>query len=254
VPFVQKTPEKSLKYTGKPRYTTFEGGMYMHCGKEKNVRIPSVFKILSPAILLVFIFAGCTSPFFSSRLPANSETVAEIIVVPLGLGDIKVHYLDSSYQPTTTDIGITVLVVENNEMASGVLVLAEVAENNVENGSVVRVVNTNNESLVSMFYYEGQKFPHKMVITKDDITVQAQFTQYNMTNQNFSLTLEYEGESGTIDDIGMNINVLTLYHFQDELTESQNVRIQNIVISLAIWDCIALQIPGFDFTVLGIIP
>jgi hypothetical protein len=173
----------------------------------------------------------------------------EIASIPLGLGDIKVHYLDSNYQPAAADTGITVLAVENNEMAKGVLVLAEVPDNDVKNGSVVRVINSNNGSLVSLFYYEGQKFPHKMLITRDGKTVQAQFSQYSMTNQNFSLSLEYEGEYSTIDDIGMNIDVLTLYTFQDELSESQNVRMQNIVISLAIWDCIALQIPGSDFTV-----
>ncbi|MDR0720229.1 MAG: hypothetical protein LBF78_11395 [Treponema sp.] len=210
-----------------------------------------VYRVFSPVILVVFTFVSCSSPFFSSKLPGNPVPAAEIASVPLGEGDPRFFYLDSNYQlsETNTDTGITALLVENNEMASGVLVLAEVPDNDLENGSVVRVINTNNNSLVSLFFYRGQKFPHKMLITQGGKTVNAKFSAYNPSTETFSLSLEYGDEHSAIEDITMNSKVLTLYHFQDDLTESQNVRMQNIIVSLAVWACLAIQIPGSDFTV-----
>ncbi|MDR1239586.1 MAG: hypothetical protein LBK27_05700, partial [Treponema sp.] len=213
------------------------------------MKIPFLFRFSSPVILLVFTFVSCSSPFFAPRPSAGADFRTEIASIPLGVGNPVFLYLDSNYQPTAADSSRTALVVENNEMASGVLVLAEVPEDDLANGSVVRVINTNNGSMVSMFYYENQKFPHKMTISKDDRTVQAQFSVYNMEKQNFSLFLEGEGEYATLDDLTMNSKVLTLYTFQDTLNESQNVRVQNIITSLAIWDCIAMQLPGSDFII-----
>jgi hypothetical protein len=160
---------------------------------------------------VVFTFVSCSSPFFSSNLPKNPVPGAEIASVSLGEGDPRVLYLDSNYQLTETDIGITALLVENNEMASGVLVLGEIPDDDVENGSMVRVINTNNDSMVTMYYRHNQKFPYQMLITQGGKTARAQFSQYSMTNQNFSLCLEYEGEQTVFDDITMNIKVLTLY-------------------------------------------
>jgi len=198
------------------------------------MRLPLIYKIISPFILVVFTITSCN--FFSIPEPNT-------ITVPLGKGDIRFVYLDEDNRPTINDIGKMAMYVENNELTKDVLVLAEIQNDNIDNDVVVRVINKQNNSLVSFFYYRGQIFPHKTVITIDGDTITGQFSIYNAAFETYSVEFtNKDGESEKYNNFILNKNVFSLHKKDNALTDTQNVRISHIITTLALWNSLAFQL------------
>jgi hypothetical protein len=223
-----------------------------------------IFKAAAPVLLTAFTVTSCFSPlseasqwFYDPFRPAPISPLAppavpvpEIKTVPIGKGYVRTAYLDAQYRPATADAGKTAMVVEYNELAKDVLVISEIPDNIIENGAIVRVVNKQNGSVVSVYYQNGQRFPHKMEMTIDNQEITGLFSLYDETAERFSV--EFQGNTNQterFDGLTLNKNVFSLYTFQSELTESQNIRMENLITSLCIWNSIALQIPEGDFKV-----
>jgi hypothetical protein len=167
----------------------------------------------------------------------------DTITVPIGKGDIRFVYLDENYKPTINDIGKMAMYVENNELTKDVLVMAEIQNDNIDNDIVVRVINKQNHSLVSFFYYRGQYFPHKAVITTNDENIIGRFSLYDPLSETYSVEFTYEnGESDNLNDFILNKNVFSLHKKNDALTDTQNIRISRILTTLALWNSLAFQI------------
>ncbi|MCL2411707.1 MAG: hypothetical protein FWC97_08700 [Treponema sp.] len=175
--------------------------------------------------------------------------VPSVITVPVGRGDIRFVYLDENYQPTTNDIGKMAMFIDNNKLAEGVVVIAELPGNYIDNEMVVRVINRQNNSVVSFFYFADQLFPHRMVLTIDGEEAIGNFSVYNPLTETYSITFSNEeGETEVFDNLVLNKNVFSLHENNDELSETQNVRLRNIVTTLALWNSLAFQVDD-DFEV-----
>jgi len=169
----------------------------------------------------------------------------------IGKGDARFVYLDENYNPTTNDIGKMAMYVENNELTKDLFVLAEIQNDNIDNDVVVRVVNRENNSLVSFFYYRGQYFPHKTVITIDGEDIIGRFSPYNMHSETYSVEFTYEdGESDSFQNFILNKNIFLQQKDDDALTDTQNVRLRHIITTLALWTSMAFQIDD-NFQVSG---
>lgn len=214
------------------------------------MKTPFLFKFAAPVILLVFTFVSCSSPFFNNNIPGNSVPVDEIALVPLGKGDARMVFLDQNHELAEEDTGSLALFVENNEMAEGVLVVSEIPNNDLAYGTVVHVLNRNNSSAVSFFYYEDQNFPYKMLITKGGEKVNGTFSHYNQALQNYSVAFQYgESEFEVWENLTLTRNAFYAYHNDSDLTVTQNLRMKNLITTLCIWDSLALQMPGENFKV-----
>jgi hypothetical protein len=210
-----------------------------------------VYKITAPVILLVFTITSCT-PFV---MPGPDRVVTvSVPTVTIGKGDIQFVFLDEYDQPTTTDIGRMAMVIENNDAAQGVLVVAEIYGNNLDNDMVVRVINRNNNSIVSVFYRSRMFFPHSIFMTVDGENISGTFSNYNPGTQTYSVTFTDDYDDKEIfENLVLNRNVFTLHQNYDGLSDTQNARLQNIITTLALWNSLAFQIEE-DFEVVGIVP
>jgi hypothetical protein len=219
-------------------------------------------RVIAPLLLIAFTFVSCTSPYagdYGSGGGGNGGSGGggngggippeELEYIPIGQGTPVFAYLDTGYNVVESDNGITAMIVEDNEMAEGVLLLSEIPENDPANDNVVRVINKNNNSIVSFFYRSGEGFPYKMVITRDDDVVYGQFSEYNDVSETFSVAFQYEDELAEVNDLLLNKNVFGLYENQGGLTESQNYRQRNIITALALFTAMALQMPDSGFSV-----
>jgi hypothetical protein len=163
-------------------------------------------------------------------------------------------FLDEHDQPTHHDIGRMAMVIENNDAAQGVLVVAEIYGNNLDNDMVVRVINRNNNSIVSVFYRSRMLFPHSIFITVEGENILGTFSNYNHGTQRYSVTFTDDyGEEEIFENLVLNRNVFTLHQYYDGLSDTQNARLQNIITTLALWNSLAFQIEE-DFEVVGIVP
>jgi hypothetical protein len=102
-----------------------------------------IYRITAPILLAVFVITSCSVP--TSPMPSPN---------PSG-GDLRFVFLDATYQPTIVDTGRMVMFVENYADAEGVLIMAEMPGNHIDNGVIVRVINSNNNSLVRIFDATG---------------------------------------------------------------------------------------------------
>jgi hypothetical protein len=206
----------------------------------------AVFKIIAMIVLIAFT-VSCSSPVNDEGDQADTT-----LRVPIGKGTPRFVYVDADYDPAETDSGRTLLSIEDNEVAEGVAVIAEIPGNDLNNGSIVRVVNNNNQSVVSFFFRKNQIFPHQVVTQSEKGTVTGTFSLYNPTDQQYSVLFEKEGETEKCELKNLNLNkgIFQVYEDDEDLNTSQNLRLKNAVTALAVWDSIALQIPEDDFTVI----
>jgi uncharacterized membrane protein len=212
-----------------------------------------IFRLIAAVVLVIFTFTSCIEPSVSYNYSKNkkrkSNNTADIASVPVGKGDIRIVFLDGDYQPAAKDTGRLAMYVENNELAEEVLVLGEIRNNNIYNDIVVRVINKENDSLVSFFYHANERFPYKIAISAEDEEIAGNFSLYDELTETYSLEFfSEEGERELFDNLVLNKNVFDLYKDDSNLTETQNARLRNIITSLAIWNSLAFQLDD-EFTV-----
>ncbi|MDR2965800.1 MAG: hypothetical protein LBU88_08500 [Treponema sp.] len=204
------------------------------------MRISLFYKIIAPVILIIYAITSCN--YFS--MPEAQYTIH---TVPVGLGDVGAVFLDNNYKPTTEDVGKLALYVENNDLAKDVMVIAEILDDHIDNNVVVRVINGQNNSLVSFFYHSGQYFPYKMVITINGEDIEAGFSMYNWLKQTYSVEFfDDAGESETYNNLVLNKNIFYFHEYSDTLTETQNERLQKIYTTLALWTSMAVHLENMD--------
>jgi hypothetical protein len=147
------------------------------------------------------------------------------------------------------------MFVENYADAEGLLIMAEMPGNHPDNGVIVRVINSNNNSLVSMIFPAGSAFPSRVAITiaedglagngyEEGMEIVGDFTFYNYQTGKFSLTLSSEYESETLSNLLVNRDILDLHEDFTGLTRTQNARLRSIFTTMAIWDSIAYELYG----------
>jgi len=206
--------------------------------------------ITSILILAVFTFTSCYHPF--NYLPQK----AAVNVIEIGKGTPVFVYLDSDYKTITESIGIndpdpgkTALVVLDNPMAEGVMVLAETTTV----GTTVSIINSNDQSAIYMFYDESKNFPSSLVITTHGERTNAFLSSYNTQKEQYSIVFEEDkGEDNMIlNNVIMTQGILNAYTDDLTLSEAQNTRVRNIYTSLGVFASLnyALAGDGYNSTV-----
>jgi formylglycine-generating enzyme required for sulfatase activity len=205
------------------------------------MKIPLIYRVVAPIILAIFTYTSCAVSETLDRGPSIFDISA--------VGDVRVVFLNKSYEVTDTDEGIMAMVVENNDYAKNVLIIAEIHDNDKANDVVVRVKNTENHSLTSFFYKSGINFPDRMFMSADGENIEGRFGFYDSSTEKYSVTFldNNTGESETIRDITLNKNIFSLQHEESaSRTETQNLRIQAIYTTLAVWVSLAKKLDTMD--------
>jgi formylglycine-generating enzyme len=211
--------------------------------KEKDMKIILINKIVASILLVIFTFTSCHVAGTPNREPVTPPYYNP---VP---GDVKFVFLDKSYKETDTDVGILAMVVENNEYTKDIMLIAEIRDNDVSNNAVrVRVLNTENNSLASFHYDRGMSFPDSMIINTGEEDIEGSFDFYDSSTETYSVTFfdNNTGESETIQDILLNKNMFSLYAVNASWTETQNLRLQTMCTTLAVWISLSAALDTVD--------
>jgi hypothetical protein len=156
-----------------------------------------------------------------------------------------VFFLDKNYQPTTEDTGRTGITALTVAEVPSVLVSSEYSEYTGAE-PVVRFFSRSTGETVALTFASGDSlFPYNCQVTRQNeapFTTNAAFSAYNSTTETFSLTREDGAEP--FEDIALNKEIFTAYQPTSEVSESQNIRMRNAVVAIALWA--ALEVLGVD--------
>ncbi|MCL2556949.1 MAG: hypothetical protein FWE09_00560 [Treponema sp.] len=199
------------------------------------MRTPLIYRIVAPILLVIFTITSCSNGLTHGPGPINPP-------LPDSPEGLRFFYLDSGNRPTTVDTGRIAMFIEDNEDVEGVLVVAWVPGNHLDNGVVVQVINTNDDSMITMAYGRDEAFPTTVAISAEGQEISGDFSAYDRETETYSVTFSLDGDVETFEDLVLNKNVFSAHEFSGELSESQNVRLQRIVTTLALWESLRLQI------------
>jgi len=156
-------------------------------------------------------------------------------------GAVQFVFLDKNDHPTTNDIGKLAMYTENDKDSKGLITVATLPNNSLEDDMAVRVVNNQNKSDTSFFYDSEKQFPNRMTMMKGGERIEGTFSEYDDTTETFSLTLVCGNETEVFEKIILNKNVFTAYKADNSLTDTQNARASAILTTIMLWASIALQ-------------
>jgi len=190
-------------------------------------------RIVAGVVLVAFTVASCDTGF---RPPKEGPIVTDS---PPPTNDLKIFYLDSNNQPVSHDTGRTVMIAESED-AQGVAV---VANYKLGGDLTVQVVNADNDSVVTFVYPVGKKtVPSRMTINVAGEEVKGEFSDYDWDTETYSVTFSQGEEAETFENLVLNKNVFTLHKPSILTIPSQDIRLQGILTTVALWTSLRLQI------------
>ncbi|MDR0638111.1 MAG: DUF1566 domain-containing protein [Spirochaetaceae bacterium] len=150
-------------------------------------------------------------------------------------------------KPTPTDTGRTGFMVANLAAAANLLVMSEDLP---EADPVVYFYGIEGISSAEIQFERGEDFPRSFVIREEGGTeTTAVFSGYDSKTSTFSAEVSDGSITETYDDLVLNSGVFAAYTDDDTLSESQNLRVKNIVTSLALWASLVYQTGGASVAV-----
>jgi len=181
-------------------------------------------------LLVTFTFVSCSNPFVPSNTSKSPDE--PIVVITPGEGNPRYVYIDSDGNITDADYGRTVLFVEDNKNAEGVLIVSDKADSG---DSRVSIYNQNNNSIVSMFFKPDSNFPYYMIINQNEDICYAYLSYYNPSNSTYDIVFTKDGEYSQLSNLVFNKDIFNAYQNDPALSSSQNLRLRNITIALGLW-------------------
>ncbi|MDR2943284.1 MAG: hypothetical protein LBV17_11905, partial [Treponema sp.] len=126
--------------------------------------------------------------------------------------------------------GRTGLIVEDNKLAEGVLIYSDDTEEQDD-----RVAFVYGDSIVSMFFKKKATFPYCMRINDGGDIYSAYLSSYDKDNHTYNVTFAHSGSYEPMSNVSLNPGIFELYEKDDELTDSQNRRMENMTIAMGVW-------------------
>ena len=169
--------------------------------------------------------------------PVNPPIVKEPPAIP---PVFAFFYLDGK-ELSITDTGRTGFMAANVAGAESLLIVSEDLE---PDAPIVYFYGIEGISSAKIQFTRGEDFPGSFVVSEESGTeTTATFTGYNKDTASFSVTISDNANTNTetYNDLVLNSGVFTAYTFDEALSDSQNLRIKNIITSLALWTSLAYQ-------------
>ena len=208
------------------------------------------------AIFVVFVLTGCD--LFSMPMPMPDPEQ------PPGFprGEIAFAYLNAANRLAYNDTaGRMAMIVANLHItpslsSPSVLIVAAIPGNNPANGVTVDVKTDflpwiSRTSSFQMHYADGKAFPHTITIifgretpSVGFATFTGTFSTFNYLTQTYSVTFSScTGAKVSFSNLILNSQVFELHEEEYQgLTNTQNIRLNRIMTTLAIWSSLQQQI------------
>ena len=190
-----------------------------------------------PVIIAIFFLAACSNPYLSTESYWHLSAS----------GTPLFTYLNNDYSASSVNIndnGKTAVFIDNNELTNNITAIAETSPAGYDD--VVRIVNNETETVISMFFHKDQRFPWQIHIESDGKTAVGLLSGYNWISENFSIEFDENGQKTLISDIKLKQNVLLDYKFITSLNNDQNVRIRNIHTALGIYSSLSKKFMDYS--------
>jgi hypothetical protein len=205
-------------------------------------------KALALSLIVIVTVTSCP---MVTQVPSNSVLGSqEIIWNAPGIPDTPLpdpvevavpafFYLDGK-TPTMQDTGRTGFMVAYMEAAENLVVVSDDRER--EDHPVVYFYGIEGISRVEIHFAPNANFPSRFVIRQEGLpSTTGDLSPYNEATETFSLTLSGDPAVEPYDNLVLNKSLFDAYPVQGDLTDSQYLRVKNILTSLALWTAIAYQ-------------
>jgi hypothetical protein len=237
-----------------------EKGVFMK--KSEFVKPPITCRLAAAFLLVSFLSMTCQTPDSPEEKPNTGIPKGWIVdpppppEFPLKRTPV-VFFLDDEYVPTAVDTGRTGLMAAGGMPDEQTLISSEDggAEPVVrffgaslqETGIALTTASLSFANKESLFPYKAQVIQRRGT---EEYTANVAFSEYNWNTQTFSVTYEYGLQ--TFDNLVLNKEVFGAYLFSDEVSESQNIRMRNAVVAMALW--VSLEIQGEQLGLAAALP
>jgi hypothetical protein len=197
-------------------------------------------KYLPCYAVMFFALAGCGGNLLGTLPPESEYWLVEPMGTPLFV------YLDANNEPVTDssapDTGKTLVFIEGNPLAGGAAVLSQSAADGHD--GAVYIINRDNDSVVSLFFHEDQRFPWKLNITRGNERITAELSAYDWFEEKFTVSFQGNGGETKLENLKLAQQVMLGYTSDPGLSEKQNTRLRDMYTALGMYESISRALPG----------
>ena len=191
---------------------------------------------LLPYYIILIALAGCGGDLLGTLPPEPEYWLIEPAGTP------RFVYLDAENEPVTdgSDAGKTFVVVEGNPLAAGTAVLSQSAAE--DHDGAVYIINKDNDSVVSLFFHEDQRFPWKLELNRGNERITAELSAYDWFGEKFTVSFR-DGET-KLENLKLAQRLVLGYTADPDLSEKQNTRLRDMYTALGVYESISRALPG----------
>jgi hypothetical protein len=226
--------------------------------KTEFVKTSIICRLAAAFLLVSFLSMTCQTPDSPEEKPNQGIPKGWVFEPRLDLPPKQVHplitrtpavfFLDDEYLPVTKYTERTGLT------ALGALPYEQTLITSEDGGAepVVRFFGASFHgrelafTTVSLSFADKESlFPYKAQVIQrrgtEEYTANMTFSAYDPDIQTFSLVYENEGRQETLTSIVLNNGVFNTYQFRAELSESENIRMRNALVAMALWTALKIE-------------
>jgi hypothetical protein len=214
----------------------------------KKQEVSVKIRLLALLVLIPFTATTCWLLQNPEPAPQSSSPATPQPLVPVTPGTATTtpavssltFYVGDDYQPSEEDTGKTAYLLQGKDAPKDFVVTSEDLED--ERG-VVRFLDGENGTAVSVYFDEGEAFPSLFIVSEEgkEERVYGAFSDYDYGTETFSLTLQSGDEKQTFEGITLNKNVLSAYQNDPSLSDKQNERTRHYVTAVGVWTALMLR-------------
>ena len=145
--------------------------------------------------LILFNFYACSNQTYS---PKGSD---------LAKSNLEITYLDDKNQPTENKTSTILMKLKDDE--SGFIMVSKMTN---ENECIDYLIDTQNNSTISMFYTNKADFPHKIVIVQSNESMVGYTSKYREETKDFDIIWEMSDGSTTNYETFANIPITAVFN------------------------------------------
>ncbi len=171
--------------------------------------------------LILFNFYACTKQQIEEPLTENAK--------------LEITYLDEKNNPTEKRTDNILMKLKDDE--SGFIM---VSRKTGENEYTDYLIDTVNNSTISMFYTNKSNFPYKIVVIQEGVSMVGYISEYREDTKDFDIVWEMLNGSTTESETFANISATNLFNHAKTsgVDENNDYQIMTLKVSVRIADAI----------------
>jgi hypothetical protein len=192
------------------------------------------FKFRFVAFIALLSFTTMSCSLLNAPEPKEQEEPEKPPAKPKNPSLPTMFYLTENYEVSPNDTNRTGFFESGEpDLASFLTIAEELPDQRI----AVRFMNVAKSQTISLYFSSlTASFPNTIVMNMGaSAEMTGTFGSYNENTETFSLTLSLGEQSESVEGLVMNKSVLTMYQDDPQYTPSQNARIRDYLVALAVW-------------------